>query len=168
MRGPAAQHDSRDNENSPTNGWLATLNNMAYRESLGGENNFDVIRADFRYFMPHGKGNVLAVRQLNHFTNDAPTQVNAAVQLRGYKLGQYNSDYMSHIEVEERYRINEKFTATLFLGVACVYGGGRNCSDSANIYPNGGFGVQYVLKPKEGIVLNLEYAKAKTPTMVSC
>jgi hypothetical protein len=159
--GLVGQYDSRDNENSPTKGGLATLNNMAYRESLGGENDFDVVRADFRYFVPHGKGNVLAFRQLNHFTYDAPTQVKAAVQLRGYKLGQYNADYMSHIEAEERYRINEKFTATLFLGVACVYGGGKSCSDSSNIYPNGGFGVQYVLKPKEGIVLNLEYAQGK-------
>jgi hypothetical protein len=159
--GLVAQYDSRDNENSPTRGWLATLNNMAYRESLGGENDFDVIRADFRYYMPHGNGNVLAFRQLNHFTDDAPTQVKAAVQLRGYKLGQYNSDHMSHIEVEERYRISPKFTASLFLGIACVYGGGKSCSDNSNLYPAGGFGVQYILKPKEGIVLNLEYAQGK-------
>ena len=159
--GLVAQYDSRDNENSPTQGWLATLNNMAYREELGGENNFDVVRADFRYYLPHGKGNVVAFRQLNHFTHDAPTQVNAAVQLRGYKIGQYNGEYMSQIEVEERYRIAEKFTASVFLGIACTYGGNRSCSDSANLYPAGGAGVQYILKPKEGIVLNLEYAAGK-------
>jgi Omp85 superfamily domain len=159
--GLVAQYDSRDNENSPTQGWFGTLNNMAYRESLGGEDDFDVIRADLRYYLPHGTGNVLAFRQLNHFTDDAPTQVKAAVQLRGYKVGQYNSDYMSSIEVEERYRLAQKWTATVFLGIACVYGGGKSCSDSANQYPNGGFGLQYVLKPKEGIVLNLEYAQGK-------
>jgi hypothetical protein len=159
--GLVAQYDSRDNENSPTQGWFGTVSNMAYRESLGGESDFDVIRADLRYYMPHGSGNVLAFRQLNHFTDDAPTQVKAAVQLRGYKVGQYNSDYMSSIEVEERYKLAQKWTATLFLGIACVYGGGKNCSDSANQYPSGGFGLQYVLKPKEGIVLNLEYAQGK-------
>lgn len=159
--GLVAQYDSRDNENSPSQGWLATLNNMAYRESLGGQSDFDVVRADFRYFLSHGKGNVLAVRQLNHFTSDAPTQVKSAVQLRGYKVGQYNGEYMSHIEVEERYRFAPKFTASLFAGIACTYGGGRSCSDSANLYPAGGVGVQYILKPKEGIVLNLEYAAGK-------
>lgn len=159
--GLVAQYDSRDNENSPTQGWLATLNNMAYRESLGGESEFDVVRADFRYYAPHGKGNVLAVRQLNHFTDDAPTQVKSPVQLRGYKVGQYNGDYMSSIEVEERYRFAQKWTASAFLGIACVYGGSRSCSDSANQYPAGGVGVQYTLKPKEGIVLNLEYAAGK-------
>ena len=159
--GLVAQYDSRDSENSPTRGWLLTLNNMAYRESLGGEDNFDVVRADVRYFMPHGRGNVLAVRQLNHFTDDAPTQVKAPVQLRGYKIGQYNGEYMSQIEVEERYRLGQRLTASLFVGVACTYGGSRSCSDSENLYPAAGAGVQYVLKPKEGIVLNFEYAAGK-------
>jgi hypothetical protein len=159
--GLVAQYDSRDSENMPSRGWLLTLNNMAYRESLGGNDDFDVYRADIRYFMGHGKRNVLAVRQLNHFTDNAPTQVNAPVQLRGYKIGQYNGKYMSQIEVEERWRFAEKWTATLFVGIACTYGGDRGCGDSANLYPAGGGGVQYILKPKEGIVANLEYAQGK-------
>jgi hypothetical protein len=159
--GVVAYHDSRDNENMPTQGWVLSLNNMAYRESLGGEDNFDVYRADFRYFLPHGKGSVLAVRQLNHLTQDAPTQVRAAVQLRGYKLGQYNGEYMSSIEFEERWRIAQKWTATLFVGVACTYGDDQSCSDSANRYPAWGAGFQYVLKPVQGIVANLEYAQGK-------
>lgn len=159
--GLVAQYDSRDNENSPTQGWLLNVNNMAYRESLGGEDDFDVVRGDFRYYMSHGKGNVLAVRQLNHFTADAPTQVKAPVQLRGYKMGQYNGDYMSHIEVEERYRLAQKWTTSIFVGIACTYGGEQDCSESENQYPAGGLGIQYVLKPKEGIVLNMEYAVGK-------
>jgi hypothetical protein len=79
--------DTRDSENIPTRGGLLSLNNMAYRESLGGQDDFDVYRLDIRYFIEHGKGNVFAIRQLNHFTDNAPTQVQAPVQLRGYKLG---------------------------------------------------------------------------------
>ncbi|HWH48377.1 MAG TPA: BamA/TamA family outer membrane protein [Burkholderiales bacterium] len=159
--GLVAYYDSRDDENMPTEGWVLSLNNMAYRDSLGGDDDFDVYRVDIRYFMPHGNGNVFAVRQLNHFTDNAPTQVRAPVQLRGYKLGQYNGAYMSHIEGEERLRLAEKWTATVFLGVACVYGEGKDCSDSSNLYPAAGAGLQYILKPKEGIVMNLEYAQGK-------
>jgi hypothetical protein len=150
--------DSRDSENMPIRGWLLSLNNMAYRESLGGEDDFDVYRADFRYFVEHCGRNVFAIRQLNHLTRDAPTQVKAPVQLRGYKIGEYNGDYMSSIEGEERIRFAEKWTATIFAGVACTYGGGKVCSDSANVFTAVGVGIQYILKPKEGIVLNLEYA----------
>jgi hypothetical protein len=159
--GLVVQNDSRDNENMPTRGRFLNLNNMAFRESLGGENNYDVYRFEFRYFIPHGEGNVFALRQLNHLTNDAPTAARAPVQLRGYKIGQYTGEFMSSFEGEERYRIGEKWTATLFAGVACLYGNGRSCSDKANHYPAAGAGVQYILKPKEGIVLNLEYAAGK-------
>lgn len=159
--GLVVQNDSRDNENMPTRGWLLNLNNFAFRESLGGENDYDVYRVDIRYFIPHGNGNVIALRQLNHLSYDAPAAARAPVQLRGYKVGQYSGEYMSSIEAEERFRLGEKWTATLFAGVACLYGRGQSCSDSANLYPAGGVGVQYILKPKEGLVLNLEYALGK-------
>ena len=71
------------------------------------------------------------------------------------------------IEIEERYRFAEKWTASVFLGVACTYGGGKSCSDSENLYPAGGGGVQYALKPKEGIVLNPNSRQAKIRTMGS-
>jgi Omp85 superfamily domain len=156
--GLVVQQDSRDNENKPTRGWLFTMNNMAFRESLGGENDYDVYRTDFRYFVPHGNGNVFALRQLSHFTNDAPQAAQAPVQLRGYKVGQYTGKNMSSLEVEERWRLAERWTTTIFAGIACLYGDGETCSDSKNTYPAYGAGIQYVLKPLQGIVANLEYA----------
>ena len=154
-------YDSRDNEFSPTKGWVLSLNNLAYRESLGGEQNFGIYRADIRHYIPFGNGNVFAFRQLNHLTNDAPTQNLAPVQLRGYKVGQYTGEYMSQIEGEVRLRLAERWTATIFAGIACTYGGPKNCSESANLFPAAGAGVQYLLKPAVGIVLNLEYAQGK-------
>ncbi|HEY5809924.1 MAG TPA: BamA/TamA family outer membrane protein [Povalibacter sp.] len=159
--GLVAYYDSRDNENMPSRGWVFSLNNIAYRESLGGEVNFDVYRTDTRYYLPHGKGNVFAIRQLNQLTHDAPTLARATVQIRGYKPGQYNGEYMSSIEFEERWRIAQKWTATLFVGIACTYGDDQSCSDSEDRYPAWGGGVQYVLKPIQGIVANLEYAQGK-------
>jgi len=159
--GLVAYYDSRDSDFKPTKGSVASINNLAYRESLGGEQDFGVYRLDFRHYVPLEGGHVFAVRQLNHLTRDAPTQNKSPVQLRGYKVGQYNSDYMSQVEGEARLRVAERWTATLFVGVACTYGGGRSCSDSANLYPAAGAGIQYILKPQVGIVLNLEYAQGK-------
>ena len=159
--GLVVYRDSRDSDTMPTQGWLLSLNNMAYREALGGQDNFDVYRLDLRYFIEHGERNVFAVRQLNHLTDNAPTQVRAPVQLRGYKVGQYNAQYMSSLEGEDRFRLRERWTATLFAGVACLYGGGKDCVDSENIYPAVGAGIQYIVKPRERIVLNLEYAQGK-------
>jgi hypothetical protein len=151
-------HDSRDDENSPTRGWMLNINNIAYREWLGGDDQFDVYRMDFRGFYPHGSGNVFGVRQNNQWTADAPTAAYASIHLRGYKAGQYLGKYMSSIEAEERWRFAQHWTATLFAGVACLYGNGNDCGDDENIYPNWGAGVQYILRPKERMVINAEYA----------
>ena len=40
------------------------------------------------------------------------------------------------------------------------HGGSQDRSD--NVYPAAGAGIQYILKPKEGVVLNLEYALGKS------
>jgi hypothetical protein len=159
--GAAIYHDSRDSEDSPTNGWLLNANNIAYRDAFGGEENFDVYRLDNRVYIGHGKGHVLAFRQFNQFTVDAPTSAFAPIQLRGYKMGQYLGENMSSIEVEERFRLGERFTATVFAGVGFLYGNGQSLAESDTNYPNAGAGVQYALKKKEGIVVNLEYAVGK-------
>ena len=160
--GLVGYYDSRDNDFKPSEGWVVSLNNLAYRESLGGAQDFDIYRVDFRHYVSHGEGNVFAFRQLNHLTHDAPTQNRAPVQLRGYKVGQYTGPYMSQVEVEERFALAQRWTATAFAGVGCTYGQGKNCSDRENLFPMVGAGVQYILKPAVGIVLNLEYAQGKS------
>ena len=44
--GVTLMHDSRDNEDMPTTGWFLNLNNIAYREALGGAESFDAYRVD--------------------------------------------------------------------------------------------------------------------------
>ena len=155
-------HDSRDLQDAPKQGWVFNFNNIAYRQSIEGSNNFDVYRLDYRHFWSHGDGHVLAVRQSNQWTQDAPPGAFAPVLLRGYTMGEYLGKSMSSIEVEERHRFAERWTATLFAGVACLYGANRGgCSGSGNLFPSVGAGVQYILKPAQGIVANLEFAAGK-------
>jgi hypothetical protein len=156
--GLVVQHDSRDALDSPKKGWLLNLNNAAYREN----DKFDVYRLDYRHFWSHGEGHVFAFRQSNQWTHDAPPSAYAPVRLRGYTSGEYLGKSMSSIEAEERHRFAERWTATLFAGVACLYGADRGgCSKSDNRFPTAGGGVQYLLKPAQGIVANLEAAVGK-------
>jgi len=158
--GLVGQHDSRDRTDSPRQGWLLNFNNVAYRPSDQGSD-FQVYRLDYRQFWSHGNGHVLAVRQSNQWTHDAPPGAYAPVLLRGYTTGEYLGKSMSSIEVEERRRLAERWTATLFAGVACLYGGNRSGCSDANLFPSVGAGVQYILKPVQGIVANLEFAAGK-------
>jgi hypothetical protein len=159
--GLVVEHDSRDRQDKPGRGWLLNLNNVAYRESIAGTEDFDVYRLDYRGFWGHGAGHVFTVRQSNQWTVDAPPSAYAPVRIRGYTSGEYLGRNASSLEFEERYQLAERWTATFFAGAACLYGDGLACGDSDNVYPNAGAGVQYVLKPEQGLVINLEYAQGK-------
>jgi hypothetical protein len=159
--GLAVLHDSRDVQDKPSKGWLLNFNNVAYRESIAGSDDFEVYRTDFRGFWSHGDGNVVTVRQSNQWTVDAPASAYAPVRLRGYTGGEYLGKNMSSLEVEERHRLAERWTATFFAGVACLYGDGSACDSSDNVYSSVGVGVQYLLKPQAGLVANLEFAQGE-------
>ena len=164
--GLVVQHDSRDSDFSATRGWYLNVNNLAYREGLGGEADFDIYRVDYRGYWSHGDGHVLAWRNRNQFSHNAPSGSYSPIYLRGYTPGEYLGQHMSAVEVEERYKLAERWTLTAFAGVACLYGDAVNgesldCGDRDNVYPAWGAGVQYLLKPEAGIVANLEYAMGK-------
>ena len=101
---------------------------------------------------------MLAVRQYNWLTSDAPSAAQATVNIRGYKQGQYLSPYMSLIDVEDRLSFNARWGATLFAGAAGLYGRAPVPLDRS-IYPTVGAGVHFVIKPKERMNVNLEYAQ---------
>ena len=159
--GAVLQNDARDNDNRPTRGWVVNLDNVAFREGLGGDYDYDVYRFDLRGYRGQRGGHVLAARQSNQWTVDAPLEAESSISLRGYKTGQYLGRNVSSVEIEERFRLAKRWGATVFAGLGCLYGGGKECSDSENLYPSYGAGLQFVLVPKEGIVGNLEYGRGK-------
>jgi hypothetical protein len=156
--GVVFMHDSRNGEDMPTKGWFTNLNNIAYREGLGGSASYDVYRADLRAFWAPNFKHVLAFRQFNWFTHDAPVTGQSTVVLRGYKLGEYLAPYMSSFEAEERYSFNRRWGATLFLGTAALYGTSTTTTDAKTLYPSWGGGVHFVIKPDKRLLVNLEYA----------
>jgi hypothetical protein len=156
--GAVLMHDSRNNEDMPTTGWFLNINNLAYREALGGAESFDAYRVDLKTFWMHGRAHVLAIRQYNWLTSDAPAAAQGTVILRGYKQGQYLSPYMSSLEVEERLSFNRRWGASLFIGAAGLYGEAPAPLERS-IYPTVGAGLQFVIKPQERMTVNLEYAQ---------
>ena len=118
-------------------------------------------RLDYRHFWSQGDGNVFALRQSNQWTQDAPPAAYAPVLLRGYTTGRVPGQ----VDVLDRGRGTlsdwRALGATLFAGVACLYGGNRSGCSGSDLFPSVGAGAQYFLKPAEGIVANLEYAIGK-------
>ena len=156
--GLVLMHDSRDNQDMPVKGWYTNLNNLANRTWLGADADYAAYRLESKGFVEHGNGHVFAVRQNNQFTSNAPASAEATIDLRGYKLEQYLGRYMSSIEMEERIRFSRRLGATVFGGVGWLYGGSSAPIDSDGYYPSYGAGLQFVLKPEDHMLVNLEYA----------
>lgn len=159
--GLVLMYDDRDNKNAPTKGRHLTVHNLAYREAFGGEENFDAVSVAFRQYIPHGESNVFAYRAQGRFTFDAPRSGYSSVSLRGYTRGQYLAPHSVSLEAEERWHVKGRFGVNLFAGVACLYGDGRSCDDPENLFPSGGLGAQYVIKPSEQMVVSVDYAQGK-------
>jgi hypothetical protein len=134
------------------------MNNFVYSEALGGSSSFDAYHVDVRAFYPHGRGYILAFRQFNWLTDEAPANGQATVILRGYKLGQYLAPYMSSLEAEERLALSRRWGVTIFGGIAATYGESVTTSGNRDFYPTWGGGVHFVIKPDKRLLVNLEYA----------
>lgn len=87
--GLIATYDTRDNTNNPTAGTQAQLYNLAFREGLGSDDNFDTVTADWRWYTRTHEKNVVVLHAKGHWTRDAPPSRQSTVELRGHTRGQY-------------------------------------------------------------------------------
>jgi hypothetical protein len=69
---------------------------------------------------------------------------------------------MTSFEIEERYWLYKQITGTVFTGVACLYGGESDCTDSKDLYPMAGAGLTYTIKPEEKMVASVDLAYGKS------
>ncbi len=159
--GMVVERDTRDNQNSPGKGSLLSINNTAFREALGGDEDFDCYTAKYVSFFGHGKGHVFAARVAGRWTDGAPPSGYSSVDLRAYTRGEYLAPHTTTIEVEERYSLAGKFGLNAFAGVACLYGNDASCDDEKNWFPAAGAGVTYMLKVEERMIVRAEIAVGK-------
>jgi hypothetical protein len=66
---------------------------------------------------------------------------------------------MSSFEMEERLSFGKRWGATLFGGVAQLYGDRGPASNNQQTYTTWGAGLHFIIKPAERLLANLEYAQ---------
>ncbi|QFU75802.1 hypothetical protein EY643_09115 [Halioglobus maricola] len=161
--GLAAEYDDRDHLRNPTSGQHLVAHNVAYRESLGGEESFDALQLNYSHYMKWGeKEHVLATNARGRWTHDAPNSGYSSLNMRGYTRGNYLGEHYTHLNLDARFNIKGRWGASLFGGVGCLYSKFSSCDESDNLFPMAGAGIIFDLKPEAGIVLRLEYAKGKS------
>lgn len=160
--GLVTEFDSRDNRRNPHQGQWFVAHNIAYRESLGGDESFDTFQVNYAGFFPVAEKHVFAVNVRGRWTDDAPLGGYSSLSLRGYTRGNYLDEHYTHIDFEGRFNLTERWGLTAFAGVGCLYESVSDCGDGEALYPAIGGGGFFVLKPDAGIVLRAEYAAGES------
>jgi hypothetical protein len=162
--GLKALYDSRDNTQSPSSGRLFMANQFAYREAFGGEEGFDVYSAQYRQYFPQADGSVFAARVAGRVSHDAPRSGYSTLRLRGYVPGEFREPHSLSVEGEERYVLSERWRLAAFAGLGCLFEHIDDCGDTGKLYASGGVGVHYVLRPREKMIVRLDYARGEGGT----
>ena len=171
--GMILQHDTMDNQRDPGNGHLFTIHNLAYRKTFGGESSFDVGLLDLSWYHSLGKtwssraarAPVIAVQLTARVTDNAPPSGFSSVTLPSYTRGNYLSQHYSHLLIDGRFPITQKFGLVAFGGVGCQFGVdilNRDVSCGDALFPAFGAGVSYMLKEEASLLIRLEFAKGKS------
>jgi hypothetical protein len=159
--GMVIEFDSRNNKRNATSGRRFLIHNNAYRESLGGEENFNVFNGDYSDYRRLSDRYVLATQFKGRWTDDAPKSGHSSVSLKGYVRGmQLKPNYM-HLTLDNRIKVKDKWGLVIYGGVGCLYEDIEACDTGGAIYPALGAGVSYLLREKAGIVIRAEYVAGK-------
>lgn len=156
--GLKAQYDTRDNTQSPGSGSYLRLSQLAYREALGGDVSFDIFLASFSRYLAHGRGSVLATNLSTRMTGDAPPSGYSTLRTRGYIPGEFRAPNSLALEVEERHYVAPRWRLAAFASLSCLFDDAGDCSEEESLYPAVGFGVHFVIRPEDKMIVRLDAA----------
>lgn len=168
--GFAALYDSRDNTRSASTGSQLQLGNFAYREALGGDESFDVIRLEYDVYRPWIRNQVTAIQLEGRWTFDAPNSAYSSVRLPGYTQGEYLAEYMSSVLLDQRITFSRRWGMSVSTGVACLYGdnvfgNSQQCFERDSLYPMIATGAIFTLKPEAKLVARAEISVGKSDNL---
>ena len=164
--GLVGYYDSRDNTRSASSGSQFLVQNMAFREGLGGDESFDTYTLEWDTYLSFWKNQVTAIQTKGRWTVDAPNSAYSSVQIPGYTQGEYLAQYMSYVVADQRISFSKRWGMSVSAGLACLYGDNvfgedLDCFDRENLYPSISTGAIYSIKPEEKLVMRAEVSAGK-------
>ncbi|RLE28904.1 MAG: hypothetical protein DRJ61_15575 [Acidobacteria bacterium] len=163
--GLVGEYDSRDNQFSANTGSLLKATISTANENIGSDFDFTSFRISYNHYWSFKNSIVVAARGSGcAVPGDAPyyalCKFGVFPDLRGYVAGRYRDETMLAFQGEIRWHFSKKFSAIGFAGVGRV---AKSASDFnfEHLLPSVGTGIRYLLSPKNGLNISLDYAYGK-------
>lgn len=157
--------DMREHQMNPYGGYNISFKNDFYRTWMSSGNNFEKFELTYNhYYKLKNERNILATRiKASVSTGDVPFQGESVVgqdDIRGYSAGKYRNNQVYAIQAEYRWRFYKRFGMVGFLGVASAV---EKLGDlfKNELLPGIGFGLRYLMIPKERINVGVDVAVGK-------
>ncbi len=158
-------YDNIHNVLNPRHGHYMELAFLNSNTAWGSDYSFNMVFADFRYYKPVRKRNVLAVQAFGQFgSGDVPfnelSLMGGERLMRGYYLGRYRDKNLIAGQVEYRmlpFSFAKRWGASVFVSAGSVF-------PSFSEYRNGplvwsaGFGPRFLLFPKKDVYNRFDIA----------
>jgi hypothetical protein len=159
------ERDSRSDNLYPTRGSIVTLKALFYRDSFGGELNYDEIELDARAYLPFVLRSVLALQFYAQSVAGEPPfhylpQIGGQYLLRGIEQGRYRDRVYTAAQAEWRIPLFWRIGAVAFAGIGNVYPGWEKVR-LGDFKATGGLGLRFALKKKERIQFRFDVGFAE-------
>jgi len=157
--------DTRDNIFTPRRGNYWQLSTYFNRKFLGSDFSYTTLKLDLRKFFPVLASHVLAFQALfQSATGEVPFKSYAKLGgdsiMRGYYSGRYRDHYLMAFQGEYRLPVWWRFGLAGFAGLGNVADKLGNLNPEEFKY-SVGFGIRFLVVPKEGTNLRLDFAWGK-------
>ena len=160
-------YDTRDNTFTPNKGTKASVGISSFSDSLGGDysyKKFDV--SGIQYWQLFDERMSLGLRTEYHHTGDgAPFYALPWVSLRGIPALRYQGSHAVTLEIEPRWKIDERWSVLGFTGIGRASAHFDDLSDSVAAY-NYGVGFRYLLARRLGLAGGIDIARGPEETVV--
>jgi hypothetical protein len=159
------EYDTRDTVFTPNRGLRATLDLSWYDQALGSDFDFGSAKTGLRYYWPVAESWVLGIRADYDVVGDeAPFYALSYVRLRGVPVFRYIGNYVATVELEPRYRIDDRWSVLAFAGAGRAATEASKLSDADRAYGLG-VGFRYLLARKLGLAAGVDVAQGPEDTV---
>lgn len=155
-------YDSRDNILNASVGTFIGFTHGFYGKVLGGDQQYQLTRLDFRYYMqPLGKpSSILGFHFITRFSHgDTPLldmgRLGGDEIMRGYFSGRYTERDLIATQIEWRQKFSHRWGAVAFVGVGSVAPSIDKFLDK--IRPSYGVGLRFLVDEHENLNLRLDF-----------
>jgi outer membrane protein assembly factor BamA len=158
-------YDDIHNVLNPRHGHFGEVAFLSSRKAWGSTFDFNLAFADFRYYTPIKKNNVLAIQAYGQFgSGNIPFNELALMGgeriMRGYYLGRYRDNNYTAAQVEYRmlpFSFAKRWGASFFASAGTVYSDFKSFTNSSLAWSLGG-GPRFLLFPKKDVYNRIDFA----------